>query len=179
MGNNMSIKSVLKALGEKSRNYINTYNNKKHIDIYKPIKGKAVPLKEVNDPAFRDGMLGKGCGIIPEDDLLYSPVNGRVVSVFPTGHAITIMSDEGMEMLIHLGIDTVNLKGEPFEVYVKNGEKVSINTKLAKMDNNIIRQKNFDNTVILVITNSQDFKDVVINEGVYKYGRELLLSVER
>lgn len=176
---NMSLKSILKALGNKSSNFLNDLNRSRYIDIFKPIKGRAVPLKDVNDPAFKDGMLGKGCGIIPEDDLLYSPVNGQVVSVFPTKHAITILSDEGMEILIHLGIDTVNLKGDPFEVYVKGGDRVNINTKLAKMDNKSIKQKNFDNTVIIVVTNPQDFQEVVFKKGVHKYGRELLLSVER
>ncbi len=175
----MPLKSILKALESKSNNCIKNLKKNRYVYIYKPIEGRVIPLKEVNDSAFKDGMLGKGCGIIPEDDLLYSPVNGQVVSVFPTKHAITIVSEEGMEILIHLGIDTVKLKGEPFEVYVKGGDRVSINTKLAKMDNSIIRQKNFDNTVIVVITNPQDFQGVLLNQGEHRYGREILLRIER
>lgn len=127
-----------------------------------PVKGKIIALKDLNDKAFSSEALGKGCGIIPEDHTIYAPISGEVVTVFPTSHAIGIRSEDGVEILIHIGIDTVELDGKGFDIKVKQGDFVKTGDILGEVDFNFIKDSGYDPTVIIVVTNSNDYLDIVL-----------------
>lgn len=137
-----------------------------------------IPLSKVNDPTFASGMLGVGVGVKLSNDEVHAPANGTVTSVFPTKHAIGIKTDDGIEILIHMGIDTVQLNGEYFEVAVSDGDRIEKGQLLAKMNTKAIQEKGYDSTVIVVITNS----DILSQEKLtYEFGRvgelsEMILS---
>ena len=133
--------------------------------IYSPMSGKKERLEEVNDVVFSKKMMGDGIAIIPESDELYSPVNGKVSVVFPTGHVVGIEADNGAYVIIHVGIDTVKLNGKGFNVKVKQGKEVKVGDLLMKLDLDYISSK-YDPTTMVVIENSNDFKieDNVIEE---------------
>ncbi|GKQ42365.1 PTS beta-glucoside transporter subunit EIIBCA [Companilactobacillus sp. RD055328] len=140
-----------------------------------PISGETIALNKVDDATFASGALGKGMAIIPEDDTLYSPVNGTVSMIFPTKHAIGINSDNGAEILIHIGIDTVQLEGEGFKGFVEVGDKIKTGDKLITFKNKKIREQGYDTTVMVVVTNSDNYLDILdqTNEGTeQKYGEK-------
>ena len=122
--------------------------------------GKLMPITEVKDEVFSQKMLGDGYAIKPTNGKIYSPVAGTVTTVFPTKHAIGITTDNNLEILVHLGIDTVELKGKPFEVAVKQGDTVKQDDYLASMNTELITAENYDDTVIVVYTNMDVIKSV-------------------
>lgn len=129
--------------------------------IASPLKGKAIKLSEVKDDAFSSEAMGKGMAIIPEEGKLYSPVEGELTMAFPTGHAYGLTSNTGIEVLIHLGIDTVQLQGEHFNPVVKSGEKVKQGDLLATFDLNALKEKGFDMSTPVIITNTSSYLDVI------------------
>ena len=122
--------------------------------------GRLMPITDVKDEVFSQKMLGDGYAIKPTDGKIYSPVAGTVTTVFPTKHAIGITTDNNLEILVHLGIDTVELKGEPFEVAVKQGDTVKQDDYLASMNTELITAENYDDRVIVVYTNMDVIKSV-------------------
>ena len=102
--------------------------------IGSPVKGKAVPLKEVSDPTFAEEMLGKGAAAIPEDGKFYAPADGEIGMVFDTLHAVSMTTDFGAEILIHIGLDTVKMQGEGFAGHVKAGDHVKKGDLLLEVD---------------------------------------------
>jgi len=117
--------------------------------------GKIVPLSEVNDEVFSTNMMGVGYAVANHDGKIYSPINGKIESIFPTLHAITIKSDKGTTILVHMGLDTVDLKGEPFEMFVQAGDTVSENQLMAQMDLKILKENNKDSIVMVVLPDIQ------------------------
>ena len=95
--------------------FFDRFKKDKGIELTAPMKGKCVSIKEVPDPTFAEEILGKGIAVIPQDGHVYAPADGKISTVFPTGHAVGITTADGAEILIHIGLDTVELKGEPFE----------------------------------------------------------------
>ncbi|TRZ39574.1 PTS beta-glucoside transporter subunit IIBCA [Niallia circulans] len=128
-----------------------------------PIHGNRVSLENVKDNAFSTGALGKGMGINPLESIVKSPIEGEIVTIFPTKHAIGLRSTEGIEVLIHVGIDTVSLNGLGFESLIEPGKYVKMGDPLLKVDFELIKEKGFDPTVIIVITNSQDYLEIIPN----------------
>ncbi|MFP3154303.1 beta-glucoside-specific PTS transporter subunit IIABC [Lachnospiraceae bacterium ZAX-1] len=128
-----------------------------------PVPGKRIALGEISDKAFSTGALGKGIGIIPEENKIKSPIDGEVVSLFPTFHAIGIQNADGVEVLIHIGIDTVKLNGNYFSAFVKQGDIIKQGQTLIEADFQKIKEEGYDPTVIIVVTNTDDFLDVVPN----------------
>jgi glucose-specific phosphotransferase system IIA component len=126
--------------------------------ILSPIAGEAVPMSEVSDPTFRDGMLGAGVAIKPSSGRVVSPVDGTLSVVFQTGHAVAITSKDGVEVLIHVGIDTVKLKGEHFNVHVKTGDKVKAGDLLIEFDIEGIESGGYDTVTPVVIANTGSWK---------------------
>ncbi|MGM0213401.1 beta-glucoside-specific PTS transporter subunit IIABC [Enterococcus sp. AZ109] len=143
--------------------------------IESPVKGTIYPISEVNDSIFSKELLGKGVAIVPEEDTIYSPINGEVITVLESKHAIGLRSNDGVEILIHIGIDTVNLKGKPFDVFVKEGDRVSIGQKLIVANFDEIQQAGYDDTVILVVTNSENFRVIDTAEGTLADNEALLV----
>ncbi|MCI7590579.1 MAG: sucrose-specific PTS transporter subunit IIBC [Lactobacillus johnsonii] len=144
-----------------------------------PVSGKIEALNLVSDKAFASGMMGKGIAIEPSSNNIVSPVNGTITVVYPTGHAYGIKSDDGAEILIHLGIDTVNLKGKGFSTVVKQGQKVNKGELLGTYDYKEIGEKGYDNIVIVLITNSKDYAEVdPIASGDVKAQQKLIALTE-
>lgn len=136
-------------------------NISKNIKIKSPMNGKLIDLSEVKDETFASGMLGNGVAIQSVDGNVVSPINGHVSAIFPTKHAIGLKSEDGVEILIHVGIDTVSLKGEYFESFVNEGDKVVVGQELIKFDKEAIESKGYDTTTSIIISNTSDFEDII------------------
>lgn len=148
---------------EKELELIINENNSRTISIGNVAKGQVIALGEVNDKAFSSGALGKGVGVIPSESksTVISPVDGTITIVFPTKHAYGIVTDEGLEILIHIGIDTVNLDGKFFESLVTQNQRVKKGDALAVFESDKIIEEGFDSTIITVVTNTSDYLDVI------------------
>lgn len=125
--------------------------------IYAPIEGEAVAITEVPDPTFAEGMLGNGIAIMPTDGKVCAPVNGTVETMFDTGHAVTLVSESGMEILIHVGLETVGLNGAPFQVMVKNGQAVKKGDILMIADLEAIKAAGLPTITPVLVCNSDDY----------------------
>ena len=125
-----------------------------------PMAGKLVSIKEVSDPTFGDEILGKGAAIIPSGNQVYAPVDGKVGTAFPTGHAVAIVASDGEEILIHVGLDTVKLNGQHFTVHVKEGQEVKKGDLLLEADLEQIRAAGYDVITPVVICNSDGFAQI-------------------
>ncbi|MDE1549003.1 PTS sugar transporter subunit IIA [Jeotgalibaca caeni] len=128
-------------------------------NLYAPCNGRVVPVTEVADPVFSQKMMGDGYAVIPEDGAIYSPVEGKILSVFPTKHAIGIQMEDGLEILIHMGLDTVEMNGKPFETHVAEGDTVTADTKVATCDLAALAEAGKDNAMVVVITNMDKVKE--------------------
>ncbi|WP_167146382.1 beta-glucoside-specific PTS transporter subunit IIABC [Actinomyces sp. ZJ308] len=126
-----------------------------------PVNGTARPLENVADPVFSSGALGNGVGIVPSDGRILAPASGTIVTAMDSGHAYGIKTDDGVEVLIHVGLDTVNLKGEGFTPKVSAGERVARGESLVDVDLQIVRDAGYDPTTILVVTNTASLGAVV------------------
>lgn len=141
---------------------------------YAPMTGKAIPLKEVNDPTFGDELMGKGIAFVPTVGELVSPVSGTVMNVFKTKHAMVIRNADGMELLIHVGINTVKLRGQFFEAHVQAGDPIQAGDKLLTFDLAQIAQ-NYDITTAMVVTNTADYKQILpLKLGEVTFGEPVL-----
>lgn len=134
---------------------------KKSETINSPIKGKVIHLDELEDKAFASGALGKGVAIIPSEGKVVSPVNGTVTALFHTNHAIGITSDSGLELLIHIGMDTVGLEGKGFERFVEQGDKVTVGQKLLEFDIKVLEEAGLNTATPVVISNFDDVTDII------------------
>lgn len=144
--------------------------------ILSPIEGNAQPLEKVGDGVFSEGILGKGIAIEPTVGRAVSPVNGTVSTVFDTKHAIGLTSDNGTEVLIHIGIDTVKLNGEPFEAHVKPGDKVKAGDILVEFDIEKIKESGCPIITPVIITNTDSYENIeVIANGSVKEKDKLIL----
>ena len=136
------------------------------LDICAPVEGEIKPLSAVNDPTFAQEIMGKGVAIYPSNGTFVSPVKGTIQMIFDTKHAIGIKSEEGVEILIHVGLDTVNLKGEHFETLVNVHDKVEIGTPLLKVDFEAIQKAGYDIITPMIITNTIEYNDIIsLTEG--------------
>lgn len=131
-------------------------NNIESQVIYAPIKGKRLELETVEDKVFSEKLLGDGVAVEPEDNKLYSPVSGIISVVFPTRHVIGIKAENGADLIIHVGIDTVELKGEGFITKVKEGDRVKAGELLMEIDLKLIK-KNYKATTMIVIENFTEY----------------------
>lgn len=136
------------------------FGKEKGQNLVAAVNGKLEPITDVPDDVFSQKMMGDGYAINPSSKEVYAPVSGIVSTVFPTKHAIGITTDKGLEVLIHMGLDTVDLKGVPFQSQVKQGQRVNENTLLSEMDVDAIRNSGRDATVVIVYTNMDLLKEV-------------------
>lgn len=121
--------------------------------VFAPLSGKMVAIEEVPDPVFSQKMMGDGIAIEPNEGVVVSPVDGEIIQLFHTKHAIGIRSKSGAEILIHIGLETVNMNGEGFEAHVQEGDKVKVGDKLITCDLNLIKEKAASTITPMVITN--------------------------
>ncbi len=133
----------------------------KMVVVNAPVDGELIPLSEVNDPTFSNEILGKGAAIIPNNGKYVSPIKGTVKIIFDTKHAIGLESEDGAEVLIHVGLETVNLNGKYFETLVKEGDKVEIGTPILNVDLDRVKKSGYDTVTPVIITNSMGFEDFV------------------
>ncbi len=129
-------------------------------EIKSPMNGTVIPLSEVPDAVFSSEMLGKGFGVEPSEGKAYAPVDGEVTTVFDTKHAIGLMSKHGVELLIHIGMDTVKLNGKGFDVKVKTGDQVKAGDLLAEFDMDLIKSEGYPVTTAVVVTNTDDCEEI-------------------
>lgn len=125
-----------------------------------PMKGKCVKIQDVSDPTFGEEILGKGIAVIPESGEVYAPADGVVSTIFPTGHAIVITTEDDAEVLIHIGLDTVKLDGKHYEVKAEEGQKVKKGDLLIVADIEKIKEEGYDVITPMVICNTADFAEV-------------------
>ncbi len=130
---------------------------KKTDDFYAPMAGKAVPITEVPDPTFAEGMLGNGIAIEPTEGKVYAPCDATVDMMFTTGHAVSLVADCGAEILIHVGLETVSLEGKPFKVLVANGDKVKKGQLLFEADLAAIQAAGLPIITPVLVCNTDDY----------------------
>ncbi len=132
----------------------------KNIRISSPINGTLIPLNEINDPVFASGAMGRGIAVKNPEGKVYSPFDGEITVFFPTKHAIGLKSNDGIELLIHVGMDTVKLNGEGFTSKAEAGDKVKRGQLLLEFDPNVIKKAGYETTTPVVVTNHADFGDI-------------------
>ena len=135
--------------------------------LYAPVSGAYVPLKEVPDATFADGILGPGIGIEPQKGMIFSPADGVVTAVASTYHAIGITTPDGVELLIHIGLDTVEMKGEGFLCYIKQGQTVKFGEKLLNFDIDQIHRAGHPSTVMFTVPNSSQLEKIQFNTAEF------------
>lgn len=147
--------------------------------IYSPLKGKVVNLKEVNDPTFSEELMGKGIAIIPEDGRVVAPVAGTITTIFRTFHAIALKSSSGAEVIVHVGLETVNLGGEYFTAHVTDGEQVKVGDLLMEFDMEKIIAAGYDIITPIVVPNSAEYKRVIPTEEAEVNEKAPLLTLTK
>lgn len=151
---------------------------KKEVSIAAPMTGKIIEIDKVPDKVFAEKMVGDGLAIKPTDGTVVAPCNGKVIQVFPTKHAIGLLTPEGLEILIHIGIDTVNLKGNGFKAFAKLGDNVKKGDKLLEVDLEYI-SKNAKSTISpIIITNIDMINGLSVENGNVEKGKDMIMNVE-
>lgn len=152
---------------------------KKLEEIFAPVAGKAVAITEVPDPTFAEGLLGNGIAIEPTDGKVYAPCNATVDMMFETGHAVSLVSESGAEILIHVGLETVSLEGKPFTVHVHDGDKVTKGQLMLEVDLEAVRAAGLPTITPVLICNTDAYptfkthvgKDVTNDDVVLELGK--------
>lgn len=143
-----------------------------YIELYAPVKGKSVDIKTVSDTVFSQELLGRGVAVEPDEEgIVYAPADLTVSQIFDTKHAL-VLDAQGLEILIHIGFDTVKMGGEGFETFVQLGDKVKRGDKLVKFDINKIREHNHPATTCMVVCNHSDYAEFIkenVNSEVDKH----------
>lgn len=142
---------------EYTMGFIDKLFGKKLEGIYAPVAGKAVAITEVPDPTFAEGMLGNGIAIEPAEGKVYAPCDATVDMMFDTGHAVSLVSDTGVEILIHVGLETVSLEGKPFTVHVHNGDKVKKGQLLLEVDLEAVKAAGLPTITPVLICNTDAY----------------------
>ena len=150
----------------------------KEIEIMSPMTGKAVEITEVPDPVFAQKMIGDGVAIEPSEGQVVSPCKGKVVQIFPTNHAIGIETKQGFDLLIHLGIDTVELDGKGFERLVEEGQNVEVGTPLINMDLGVVASEGKNIITPVIITTMDKIQNIDITTGLVKAGKDTIMKIK-
>lgn len=151
--------------------------SKAEIRILSPLTGNAVPLDQVPDPVFSEKILGDGVAVIPTDGKVVSPVDGEIISIADSSHAFGFLSVDGIEMLVHVGLETVALKGACFKVHVNVGDKVKVGDLVAEVDLNYLKEKNVNLITPVLVTDKPEEMDLKCMEGSVKAGKDTVMQV--
>jgi PTS system glucose-specific IIA component len=146
----------------------------KNVILKSPVVGRCFDISEIPDEVFSSKMLGNGIGFESTEGVLYAPIDGEVLQVFPTKHAIILKSKEGIEILLHIGIDTVNMKGEGFELHVEKSKQVKAGDKLVNFNNDLIKAKAKSNLSVLVVTDNEIIESVDFKLGNVDKNNEVI-----
>lgn len=150
------------------------------LSVSSPINGTVIDLSEVKDETFSSGMLGQGMAIIPSEGAVYAPFNGTVTAIFPTMHTIGLTdSSKTVEVLIHIGMDTVELNGEGYKGFCQNGDVVKQGDKLVEFDMELLKSKGYDITTPVIVTNSADFSEVQVEKKGAVFTGDVVLHVKK
>lgn len=170
MGNNLQEEAV----EEKTCQVSEKENSKVELKAF--LKGNVIPLSEVGDGVFSEGVMGSGLAIIPENDILYAPTDATVAVVMEDSrHACGLVLDNGMELLLHIGIDTVEMQGDGFEYLIKEGQKVKAGTPLIRFNRQKIKEAGYSDVTVCVITDGADEKTVHFHTGIYAQENETVI----
>jgi len=143
--------------------------------VFAPLKGKVIAASEISDPMFAAEALGKCAAIIPEEGRVEAPFDGTGELMYDTGHAVAVTSDDGIEVLIHIGVDTVKLDGKGFTPHCKTGDKVSKGDLLVEFDRDVIKAAGYDNVTPVIVTNTDDYTEVkAVEPGEVNEGDQIL-----
>ena len=145
------------------------------IILKSPVVGRCFDISEIPDEVFSTKMLGNGIGFESTEGVLYAPVAGEILQVFPTKHALILKSKEGIEILLHIGVDTVNMNGEGFETYVEKAQQVKAGDKLLAFNNDLIKAKAKSNLSVLVLTDNEIMESVEFNLGTVDKNNEVIV----
>lgn len=152
---------------------------KKNDMLYAPVVGQAVAISQVSDPTFGEEILGKGIAIQPSEGKVYAPCSATVDMMFETGHAVSLVADFGAEILIHVGLDTVNLKGQHFTIHTESGAKVKKGDLLMEFDMEAIKAAGYDIITPVVICNSDDYATFVTHVGKAVTGADAIIELAK
>ncbi|WP_207941807.1 hypothetical protein DOK78_002673 [Enterococcus sp. DIV2402] len=128
---------------------------KKRNEIASPMTGQVIPITEVEDAVFSSKAMGDGFAVQPSEGKVYAPIKGKITSIFPTKHALGLVDEKGLEVLLHIGIDTVELAGNGFDILVQEGAEVDFDTQLATVDLDYLKSKNKPTTTMVIWTNGE------------------------
>ncbi|WP_418704348.1 PTS sugar transporter subunit IIA [Anaerotruncus massiliensis (ex Liu et al. 2021)] len=151
----------------------------KQLEIAAPLTGKVIPVTEVPDPVFAEKVLGDGIAVDPTEGTVYSPVDGTIFQIAHTFHAMGIESDDGLEIRVHLGIDTVKLEGKGFQSFVEVGQKVKKGDKIMEMDIGFIREQGLSPMSPCIITNLDAIKSMTACPGPAEGGRTAAITYKK
>lgn len=155
------------------------FRKNKSIEIVSPVTGKIIPIEEVPDQVFSEKMIGDGLAIDPKEGRVLSPIDGEVVTIFPTNHAIGLVSKEGLEILIHIGIDTVELNGVGFTRIIEKDSKVKKGDLLVEFDIDLIKEKGKSPITPVIISNMDKVKNIdKIDSGEAVGGETVIFTIE-
>jgi glucose-specific phosphotransferase system IIA component len=146
----------------------------KNGDLCAPVKGQLIEAAEIKDPVFSGEMIGQTIGFIPHDGIITAPANGVLESIFPTGHAFTMRMKDGTGLMVHIGIDTVEMKGEGFQVLKQAGQEVEAGEQVVKVDLKAIARAGYDDTIILVIAEPVGESKKIMKPGEVDAGDSIL-----
>ena len=147
--------------------------------VYAPMAGEAVAISEVPDPTFSSGAMGNGIAIKPTDGKVCSPVNGTVDMMFDTGHAVSLVSDNGIEILIHVGLETVGLEGKPFQIKVQNGQKVKKGDILMIADLEATKAAGLPTITSVLVCNSDDYTTFNVTTGKAVTNADVVIELDK
>ncbi len=147
--------------------------------LYAPVKGECVPVTDVSDPTFGQEILGKGIAIKPTEGKVVAPCDGTIDMIFDTGHAVSMTAAFGAEILIHVGLDTVELKGQHYKIIAKNGQKVKKGDLLIEFDPEAIKAAGYDTITPVVICNSDDFSEIKTHTGKAVTNDDLIMELTK
>lgn len=161
-------------------NFFKKFTSSKDVNhdnhLITPATGKAVSINEISDEVFSERILGDGVAVVPSENIIFSPMEGEVIQVAETNHAFCIKGKNGLDVLIHIGVDTVTLKGKGFKSYVKVGQKVHVGKKIAKADFNLISNAGLQTHVIMIITNMSKLAEFNTVTGNVKAGEDEVIT---
>lgn len=140
------------------------FKYKRALTLLAPCAGQRKLLEEVKDPVFSNGMMGKGFAVVPTDGEIFMPVNAKITNIFPTKHALGMETKQGVEILLHLGVDTVELQGEAFDILVEVGQELEAGTKIIQMDVPKVIAAGKETDVLVLLTNQEQIKKLTFHE---------------
>lgn len=153
-------------------------NNQKNINnIYAVVNGVSFTIEQVDDEVFSQKVMGEGIAIAPTSSIVYAPCSGVLTTLFPTGHAFGITREDGIEILVHIGLDTVNLKGKGFKILKKTAQKISAGEEIIKLDLDYLRKQNVDYTIMIIFLDTKEKNLELKKYGEVTAGETIIATV--